>query len=271
MEPAAARPNRHRSVPLPTPHSQYVYSVLVSTPAIILHAFPYGETSKILRLATRDHGVQSVIAKGALRPRSRFSAGLQALSEGVAQFSLRPNRELFTLTGFDLANPHASLARELPRFAAAAALAELVLRFAESEPQPDIFDALAEGLEALCRSSRDRAPYTALAVLWRQVALLGFAPTVGGCVRCGKDLAERAAFSLPEGGLLCARCGGNVGGTLDPDDRRALAEFVAGSDDVPSLPANHVAAHRRLFVRFVQRHLADDRPMPALALWERLP
>ena len=41
---------------------------VVTTPAIVLSALRYSETSKIVRLATRDHGVQSAIAKGALRP-----------------------------------------------------------------------------------------------------------------------------------------------------------------------------------------------------------
>ena len=53
---------------------------LVSTPAIVLSALRYSESSKIVRLATRELGVQSAIAKGALRPRSRFGAALQLLS-----------------------------------------------------------------------------------------------------------------------------------------------------------------------------------------------
>ena len=51
---------------------------LVSTDAIILHSFRYGETSKIVRLLTRDHGPQSVIAKGAMNPKSKFGARLQS-------------------------------------------------------------------------------------------------------------------------------------------------------------------------------------------------
>ncbi|MBK8004156.1 MAG: recombination protein O N-terminal domain-containing protein [Gemmatimonadetes bacterium] len=43
---------------------------LVTTPAIVLATWRYGETSKIVRLATQDLGVQGVIAKGALRPRA---------------------------------------------------------------------------------------------------------------------------------------------------------------------------------------------------------
>ncbi len=40
---------------------------VVSTPAIVLHAFRYGESSKIVRLVTPGHGVLSAIAKGAQR------------------------------------------------------------------------------------------------------------------------------------------------------------------------------------------------------------
>src|SRR2546428_10888759 len=55
---------------------------LVTTPAVVLRTYPYSETSKIVRLATRDLGVQSAIAKGVLRPRSRFAAGPELPSRG---------------------------------------------------------------------------------------------------------------------------------------------------------------------------------------------
>ena len=51
----------------------------LDSPAIVLSTLRYSETSKIVRLATREHGVQSAIAKGALRPRSRYGAALQFL------------------------------------------------------------------------------------------------------------------------------------------------------------------------------------------------
>ena len=57
---------------------------LLLTPAVVLQTYRYSETSKVVRLATRDLGVQSAIAKGASRPKSRFGAGLEFLSEGEA-------------------------------------------------------------------------------------------------------------------------------------------------------------------------------------------
>lgn len=246
--------------------------MLVSTPAIILHAFPYGDTSKIVRLATRDLGVQSAIAKGATRPRSRFGARLQALSEGTAHLYHRPHRDLQTLSAFDVTDQHAPLADQMPRYAAAAALAELVLRFAHEEPQPAVYDGLAAALTVLTAATGAAVPYAGLAALWHEIVLLGFAPSVDACVRCAGALAGRTPFSLAEGGLLCARCGqGAGGGALTGDDRTALRAFAAGRWETPALPDAHVAAHRRLLVRFVQRHVADDRPMPALAFWAGLP
>src|SRR5438067_13695357 len=85
---------------------------LVTTPAIVLQTYRYSETSKVVRLATRDLGVQSAIAKGALRPKSRFGAGLELLSEGVAQLYFREARELHTLGAFDLVNLRRDLRSE---------------------------------------------------------------------------------------------------------------------------------------------------------------
>src|SRR5580765_446501 len=98
---------------------------LVITTEIVLSALRYSETSKIVRLATREHGVQSAIAKGALRPKSRFGAALQLLSEGQAQYLAKEHRELHVLTAFDLQYLHIGLAAHLARYAAASVLAEL--------------------------------------------------------------------------------------------------------------------------------------------------
>ena len=89
---------------------------LVITPAIVLSALRYSETSKIVRLATREHGVQSAIAKGALRPKSRFGAALQLLSEGQAQYLAKEHRELHVLTAFDLQHLHVGLTADLARY-----------------------------------------------------------------------------------------------------------------------------------------------------------
>lgn len=75
---------------------------LLATDAIVLHAFSYLETSRILRLLTRDAGVQSVLARGARNSRKRFGSALDLFAEGTAELQLKPGRDLHTLTSFDV-------------------------------------------------------------------------------------------------------------------------------------------------------------------------
>src|SRR5205823_8365054 len=103
---------------------------LVTTPAVVLQTYRYSETSKVVRLATRDLGVQSAIAKGALRPKSRFGGGLELLSEGVAQLYFRETRELHPLGAVDLVNLRRDRAGYAGRLAAAGALCEVNLQVA---------------------------------------------------------------------------------------------------------------------------------------------
>ena len=122
---------------------------LVTTPAVVLQTYRYSETSKVVRLATRDLGVQSAIAKGALRPKSRFGAGLELLSEGVAQLYFRETRELHTLGAFDLVNLRRDLAGDVGRFAGAAALAEVMRKMAPPAPLPVAYDTLTAAFDVL--------------------------------------------------------------------------------------------------------------------------
>ena len=243
---------------------------LVTTPAIILGALRYGETSKIVRLATRDHGVQSAIAKGALRPRSRFGAALQLLSEGTASYLAKENRELHILTAFELSQLHEGLAHRLDRFASAGALAELALRLGVGEPHPLGYDLLSQSLGLLGAVPDEAVEIVGLRALWRLAASLGFAPSLDRCARDGASVPREGpvAFSLAEGGVLCRACARERPSTeLPPEARRALEALLTEGEDPPLLDARHLAAHRRLLSRWVRTHVTDDRELPALEFW----
>src|SRR5574342_795565 len=117
---------------------------LVSTAAVVLQTYRYSETSKIVRLATRDLGVQSAIAKGVLRPKSAFGAALETLSEGVAQLYHRETRELQTLAAFDVTELRRGLAADVGRFAGATALAEGMLKMVPPASLPGAYDSFIQ-------------------------------------------------------------------------------------------------------------------------------
>jgi DNA repair protein RecO (recombination protein O) len=244
---------------------------ILVTDAIVLHAFDYLETSRILRLATREAGVQSVLARGARRSRARFGTALDLFAGGVAELQVRPGRELQSLSSFDLSRSRASIAADLDRFTAASALAELVLRFVRDDRSEGVFDALAGALDAISVEQGSAAIDAALAGAWSILAQIGFAPSVDVCASCHADVPfdARAAFSHPAGGVLCERCARllRASRTLPADARAALRAWTMG-DQAPLASDGERRAHQRLLREFVHEHLADERPLRAFEFWE---
>ncbi|HEX5633807.1 MAG TPA: DNA repair protein RecO, partial [Gemmatimonadales bacterium] len=191
---------------------------LLTTEALVLHAFDYLETSRIFRLATRDAGIQSVLARSARTSKRRFGSALDLFASGVAQIQVRPGRELQQLAVFDLASARHPLSGDLERFGAASALAELALRFASGDEPAGFYDVLTSALDRLSASAPEEARDAGLAGAWRLVAVLGFAPSLERCATCHAELAsdEAVRFAHAAGGAMSARCarGGAGGRTL---------------------------------------------------------
>ena len=82
---------------------------LLATEAIVLHSFDYLESSRILRIVTRDAGVRSVLAKGARRSSRRFGSALALFAQGSAQLYAKPGRDLDTARARGLPVEHVSL------------------------------------------------------------------------------------------------------------------------------------------------------------------
>ena len=244
---------------------------LVVTEAIVLHAFDYLESSRILKLVTRDAGVRSVLARGAKRSRKRFGAALDLYAEGTAELQIKPGRDLETLSTFDVARARPQLAAQLSRFTAASTVAELTLRFARDDADPTLYDAVAGALDEISTAGEDRVRDVALAAAWRILAALGVAPTVDACAECHAAIDDDAPamFSHPAGGSLCARCAhlSRPGRTLPASARGALRDWLSGNAH-PLIELTDVRAHQRLLREFVREHLDDNRPLRAFEVWE---
>jgi DNA repair protein RecO (recombination protein O) len=243
---------------------------VVTTDALILHAFDYAETSRILKLLTREHGLQSVIAKGARRPRSRFGGILEPFTEGSATFQLREHGDLHTLSGFDLTRTAHRLGRDLLRLGGASLIAEILLRTGIEQPDAALFEGARAGIRAIEEAPREALEPTILTACWRLIAQLGFAPAFDACVACGTTLQgdDDASFDYAAGAIRCAGCApGAPGRPLPRAAREALAGMAAG--DVPAL--ERTLAHWRLLSRFLAHHVVDGPLQSMTFIAEALP
>jgi DNA repair protein RecO (recombination protein O) len=245
---------------------------LVVTDAIVLHAFDYLESSRILKIVTREAGVRSVLARGARRSKKRFGSALDLYAQGSAELQMKTGRDLDTLSGFDVVRARPQLATQMSRFAGASAIAELTLRFASEAADPGLFDTVEAALDAIGAALPDEARAVTLAGAWRVLRELGVAPTVDNCAECHASVEPdaQAMFSHPAGGTLCDQCGhlARSGRRLPPSARGALRDWLAGEPHALD-GADEARAHQRLLREFLREHLTEDRPLRAFDTWER--
>ena len=222
--------------------------MIVRTDAVVLHAFDYGETSRIVRLLTRQHGVIGVMARGARRPTSAFGSTLQPASYVQAVYYHRAERGLQTLKEAAHVIRWTALTRDIERVTMAMRVVEVArLLIEEGESHPLALDLTVRTLEFVETAEPDRA---AIAVPWYQLrlaALLGFAPDVrrddvlavgddGGRLvlqtgsiasRAGGE-GVRASRAALRAFAVLARTGLDTVGRmrLAPDERRELEHLV---------------------------------------------
>jgi DNA repair protein RecO (recombination protein O) len=245
---------------------------LLVSEAIVLHAFDYLESSRIVRLMTRDGGMRSGLAKGARKSQRRFGSGLDLFAQGTAFLHFKPGRDLDTLSAFEEVRTRTDLANDLERFTGAETIAEIALRFGSQGADVALFDVIATAFDTLTVAPPERAREATLAGAWQIVTTLGFGPSLSDCAECGTPLGDddKALFTHSAGGVLCPRCAAlSPGGRkLPPAARAAIVAWTSGLR-VDLLGEADSRAHQRLLREFLDYHVHDGRPLRAYDLWER--
>src|SRR5437870_546862 len=154
---------------------------------ICLRKIEYSETSQILTLFARNHGLLRVIAKGAHRTTkagaSKFGGGIDLLDLADAVFTDRTDRDLATLTEWSLKDGHLELRKNLRGLYLAQYAAELVsLLIEEHDPHRQVFDRLEKTLGEL---GKPQAEGEFLAFELDLLKETGYLAELTACVECG--------------------------------------------------------------------------------------
>ncbi len=181
--------------------------MIEQTEAIVLTARRYSESSKIVTLYTRSIGLLSVIAKGAMRPRSRLAGVLQPLGFLEVTIFVKEGRSLQNLTAAETVERFPLLLKDLDRITAGLAIAELVrATIVEPEPNRLVFEAILRALRAINDPEIDpRLAELRFMVLLCE--LLGYAIQYDRCASCDEHVTpeeDRVWFSVEAGSPLCS-------------------------------------------------------------------
>lgn len=196
---------------------------LVSDRCICLRKTEFSETSQILTLFAREHGVTRVIAKGAHRRTkagaSKFDGGIDFLDVGQAVFQHEPARDLPLITEWNLREGHLALRKTLRGIYLGLYAAEMVDRLIEEhDPHVELFDRLEAVIPQLATARREEHFLAFELELLRES---GYLPELMACVSCGTPQDGRQAiyFSSAEGGIICRDCEGHFPGRIEQDPR----------------------------------------------------
>lgn len=217
------------------------------TRSIVIRAIPFGETSCVATLYTRELGKVRGLAKGAWRPKSGFDAALDLLSTCQVLVLRKFSGGLDVLTEATL--EYRFRVGSLTAFHGALYVAELLDALtADADPQPDLFDAAHATLRTLSSprpataadghgQPSDRCDPDAVraAVLHFELELLrivGHAPALFRCAECRAPIGDggRTFFGMLDGGALCPACRGGKRSVISISrDAMAALRLLAGS------------------------------------------
>lgn len=220
--------------------------MLVKSRCIVLHRFPYSDSSFIVKALTEESGVVSFILKGGKRKDSPFKGALDPLAESEVVFRENPQKAggdgLLFVKEATLLNWRGHMRDDLMSQAVAQVMAEIVMRYAPAGvPLQEEFTLLSKALDdlnqgegraaespdATTSGTIDATNPTPLANVFAQwlldtCDLWGYHLDLSTCSRCERELDQAAADFHPEsGGLICRAC-------LGVESPRARIQTVQG-------------------------------------------
>lgn len=219
--------------------------------AICIRQWDWSETSQTVSLFCRAHGVLRGLAKGARRERGSFSGGIDLLARGEVVASVKPGRELQTLTQWTLLQmfrrPHDDLEANLYGLA----MAELVHRMLPPVvPHERLYDAMLASLERL--EEGDRAAPCFLGFFLRLLRDTGHEPSFAP----GAIAPARLAFDPEEGGLVDFAERPRAW-RMRPETAFALAQVAAG-EPPETLDPDAVDRAIRLLTAYTRGIVGDE-------------
>ncbi len=106
---------------------------------------------------TSRFGRVKTVAKGALRPKSRFAGMMDLFFECEISFARSAKSEIHTLREVVLRNPRENLRLDFPRVALGSYFVELIEHSTEPEqPAPEIFDLLERAFSHLDQTAASK-------------------------------------------------------------------------------------------------------------------
>ena len=169
-------------------------SNILKVNGFILGETPYGDTSKIIKVFTKEYGLISMMAKGAMNVKSKLRSSTLKFTYGVFNIYYKEDK-LSTLVSVDIINPLKSYLNYIVE------LTSQVLK------QTKEYDQIYEDfINTVLKLEEGLNPVVITNILEvKLLDYLGVGLNLTSCIMCGskKDIVT---LSSEKGGLICKKC-----------------------------------------------------------------
>ena len=181
---------------------------LLKVNGVVLKELQMKESDKILTVLTKELGVISIYAKGAMRLKNKFhsSAGLFTYSEFVV-FEGKGDK-MYQLNEAVTKKVFYNLSSSIENISLAMYMSELVCEaVVPDEVSGDILRLFLNCLYMLCEEKWNPL-MTKAAFEMRLISDIGYRPSLVGCRKCGKYENDLMFFDVESGNIICPDCRG---------------------------------------------------------------
>lgn len=172
---------------------------------IILSETNYSESSKILNVITKEHGLIGILSKGCRKMKSKLRGVSRKLIYGKFNIYFKENN-LSTLISVDVLNSFSNTLTDLEKISYSSFILDISLQVLRQNKEEDIFDLIKD---TLLKIEEGHSPIVLANIFeLKLLEYLGVAPNIDSCSYCGSDKAI-VTISCDSGGYICKNCYNN--------------------------------------------------------------
>ena len=170
---------------------------------IIIKETPYGETSKIINVLTKEYGIIGIMCKGAMGMKSKLRSMTMKLTYGIFNIYYKKDK-LSLLNSVDIINPFKKIKEDIVLISYASYICDLVYQVIKNDRiNEKIYNDFINSLLKIEEGLNPTVITNILEV--KLLDYLGVGLNLTSCISCGnkKDIVT---LSSEKGGLICKNC-----------------------------------------------------------------
>ncbi|HOP65850.1 MAG TPA: DNA repair protein RecO [Bacilli bacterium] len=169
---------------------------------IVISEVPYGETSKIINVFSKEHGIVGVMCKGAKSMKSRLRAVTTKFTFGIFNVYYKKDK-LSTLISVDITDNLSNIKQDILLMGYINYLTELATQVYKQNEDKEIYSLYIKTILKM-ENQLDPAIMTNILEL-KLLDFLGVNLELNKCVKCGnKD--NIVTIDPEQGGYICSKC-----------------------------------------------------------------